>query len=61
MLIAKHKVGKDNEITFTKAKHLAGLSYYVSGEEIKRCPVGTNGSIDCYEVPMSKLETILEV
>lgn len=59
VLIAKHKVGTHNKITFTKAPTYPD-NYYISGAEIQKCPLDTNGKIDCYAVPLSKLE-ILEV
>lgn len=52
VLIAKHVVSKDNTIVFTKCKSLAGKEYYFSGETIRRCKLGTNGKIACYEVPL---------
>ena len=59
VLIAKYKVGEHNKITFTKTKSMADR-YYLSGETIRNCPLDTNGTTDCYAVPMDKLE-LLEV
>jgi hypothetical protein len=44
VLIAKYKVGADNLIVFTKAKHLAGFEYRISGE--------------VYVVPFDSLERV---
>ena len=62
VLIAKYKVcDGNNDIVFTKAKHLRGKTFRVLGKEVKRCPIETNGVIECYAVPMEKLEQINEV
>lgn len=56
VLIAKYKVcNGQNMIRFTRAKHLLGKTFRVSGDEIRRCKVETNGRIPCYAVPMDKL------
>lgn len=57
VLVAKHKVGTHNKITFSKAPTYPD-NYYLSGEEIRKCTLDTNGSIDCYAVPLSKLEVL---
>jgi hypothetical protein len=51
VLIACHKVKEDNEIVFTKTPSLS-LVYCVKGEVIKKYPVESNGTIDCYAVPL---------
>lgn len=58
VLIAHYKVQEHNKVVFTKAKHLAGKEYYISGNTIKQCNKTTNGTITCYEVPMDKLENL---
>ncbi len=58
VLIARHKVGTHNEIIFTKAKHLMGQSYYLAGEKIRSYPMDTNGTLDCYAVPVDELEVL---
>jgi hypothetical protein len=59
VLIAKYKVCSGvNEIIFTKAKNLSGMKFRINGMEIAKCPVETNGSIDCYAVDMNKLERV---
>lgn len=55
VLIATYRVQKDNQVVFTKARHLEGKTFYISGEDIRRCPIVTNGKIACYDVPMSRL------
>ena len=55
-LIAKYKVCSGwNEIVFTKAKHLKGMKFKIQGSDIVKHPLGNNGSISCYAVPMDKL------
>ena len=56
VLIACYKVGVNNKIVFTKAKHLENKEYYMSGEKIKTYPKTTNGTVECYEVPLDDLE-----
>lgn len=55
-LIAQKWVKDDNIIYFTQAKHLNGKEFRVSGDVIRSCPLGTNGKIPCYEVPMKIIE-----
>lgn len=57
VLIARHKVGTHNRLTFTKASAYPDV-YYLSGETIKKCPITTNGKIDCYAVPLGELEVL---
>ncbi len=57
ILLAKYKVGTHNRITFTKAKHLPDV-YYLSGEQIKACPLQTNGKVECYAVPVDDLQPL---
>ena len=53
VLIAKYKVVKsDNLIRFTKAPTLSGKVFCLPYEEIVCHPIETNGSIDCYSVPL---------
>lgn len=61
VLIAKYKVcSGSNTIKFTKAKHLLGHLFQISGDEIRKCKLETNGSIPCYAVPMDRLEDVSE-
>lgn len=55
VLIATYKVAEENTIIFTKAKHLEGKEYNISGDDIRQFPIVTNGKISCYDVPMSAL------
>ncbi len=56
-LIAKYKVRRgDNTIIFTKAKSLKGITFKMDGNEIVKYPIETNGVIECYAVPLDKLE-----
>lgn len=58
VLIAKYKVQfGDNEIEFTKAKNLKDKVYRLSGKDISQYPVETNGTIECFAVP---LEVVLD-
>tara|TARA_R110002012_G_scaffold148639_1_gene307534 strand:+ start:692 stop:973 length:282 start_codon:yes stop_codon:yes gene_type:complete len=54
-LIACHKVKINNDIVFTKAKHLAGLTFRITSKEIIQFPKESNGKINCYAVPMAFL------
>lgn len=55
VLIAKYKVGEICEITFSKAPSLPG-TYYISGDDVRKYPLETNGKIPCYAVPLDDLE-----
>lgn len=52
VLIDKRKVGVSNEIVFTKAPHLAGMTFTMSGYKMATYPLKSNGKIICYDVPM---------
>ena len=57
VLIAKYKVRDgDNGITFTKAPSLKGKIFKMSGADIRKCPLDTNGKIPCYAVPLDDLQ-----
>ena len=57
VLIAKRKVSDGNNfIFFSKSKCLRGKTFKILGAEIRKCPIESNGVIDCYAVPMEKLE-----
>lgn len=51
VLIAKYKVQSMNEIVFTKGT-LKDKRYSLSGAEIVRHPIESNGTISCYAVPL---------
>jgi hypothetical protein len=57
VLIARHKVGGRNYITFTQAPTLPG-TYYVAGDEVRTHKLESNGKIPCYAVPLDKLHKI---
>jgi len=59
VLIAKYKVTSGvNKIIFTKTKSLKNKVFQLTGTEIKKYPITTNGTIACYAVPLDKLEQI---
>jgi hypothetical protein len=58
VLLAAHKVGTHNKIKFTRAKSLGVKPYYVSGAKVKKFKKESNGTIDCYSVPLSDLEPL---
>lgn len=58
VLIASYKVKELNKIIFTKAKHLAGHEYIMSGAKIRSYPIDTNGKVQCYAVPLDDLEPL---
>ena len=54
VLIATYKVSSGvNYIKFTKSPTLKGV-FEITGDEIRKCPRETNGTIDCYSVPLSE-------
>ena len=56
VLIAKYKVGVNNEIVFTRAKNLSGITFTIRGADVERFPIETNGTIPCYAVDFDALE-----
>jgi len=58
VLLAARKVGLHNKITFTKAPSMGDQPYYISGVEVKKCKQESNGKIDCYVVPLEKLQAL---
>ena len=56
VLINPNKVATHNKVIFTKAKHLDGKEFYISGEKVRACHKESNGRIDCHVVPMGELE-----
>ncbi len=60
VLVAMYKVlPGENLVRFTKAKHLAGMTYKFDGNAVReKCPIETNGKIACYAIPMDMLERI---
>lgn len=58
VLIASYKVKEMNKIIFTKAKHLEGREYCMSGAKIRSYPIDTNGKVQVYAVPLDDLEVL---
>lgn len=56
VLVAKYKVGVNNRIIFTKAKHLEGKVYKMAGAKLEKYPIETNGRIPCYAVPLEDFD-----
>ena len=57
-LIATYKVSPGrNLIRFTRAGVYNGI-YAVDGGEVSKCPLESNGRIDCYAVPLAKLQRV---
>lgn len=54
VLIATYKVGEHNHIKFINTKNMPDI-YYVSGRVIRKYPKESNGTIDCYSVPLGEL------
>lgn len=55
VLIAKYKVQTNNLIEFTKAKHLKGMKFEMSGADIAKHPIESNGKLECYAVPLDEV------
>lgn len=58
VLVAKYKVSTHNKIIFTKAKHLEGKEYYISGADASKYPIEDNGKLACYAIPLDDLEPL---
>ena len=54
VLIAKYKVETTNDIEFTKGT-LKGKKYTVSGKDIVKHPLESNGTLSCYAVPLNEI------
>jgi len=59
-LIGKKHVRAQNYIVFTEAPSMP-YKYPITGAEIQKYPLGSNGVIPCYEVPLKILEDNLEI
>lgn len=58
-LLAVKRVGTHNEVEFTRTKSQRYQGHwYISGEDVRKCELGSNGVIPCYVVPVSKLEVL---
>jgi hypothetical protein len=58
VLLAAHKIGQHNSITFTKSQSMGTEPYYISGVKARQFKKENNGRIDCYAVPISELEPL---
>lgn len=58
VLLSCSKVGTHNKVVFLKASSLGEEPYYVSGKTIKKYPKTSNGSIQCYAVPLDELQLL---
>lgn len=58
VLLKASKVGTHNKIIFTKAPSMGTLPYYVSGKIVRKYKKTSNGSINCYSVPLEELELL---
>jgi hypothetical protein len=56
LLIARYKVKEMNKIEVEKGAYQG--TYFMRGDHIRSCPLDTNGKIDCYSVPLDKLEPL---
>lgn len=54
-LLAKYKIGEHNIVRFTETPSMT-QDYYISGEDVKKYPLTTNGKILCYQVPLENLD-----
>lgn len=57
VLIHPNKVSAHNKIVFTKAPSLSG-TYYLAGRTIRKYNKVSNGSVQCYAVPISELRPL---
>jgi len=53
-----NKVAIHNVIYFTKANHLIGKEFYITGEKVRQYPIKPNGRGKVYEVPMKELQEV---
>lgn len=58
VLLATHKVGEHNRILFSKAPSLGEAPYYLSGKTIRKFKKESNGTIDCFSVPLDELKPL---
>lgn len=59
VLLAKYKVHRATPViivVFTKAKHLLEQRFAIRRKDVEKCPIVSNGQIDCYKVKMSQFE-----
>lgn len=58
VLIHPKKVGKHNKIVFTRAESLPD-TYYLPEKTIRKYGKESNGSVDCYSVPLDELKKLI--
>lgn len=58
VLLAKNRVGEHNKIIFSKAPSMGTEPYYISGKVVKKFKKESNGTIDCYSIPLDELEAL---
>ena len=60
VLVAVYRVvSGENQVRFTKAKHLNGMIFKFDGNAVReKCPIESNGKVACYSIPMEMLERI---
>lgn len=58
VMLAVHKTAEHNVIAFTKTKALDGL-FYVSGKTARKYKKESNGTIDCYCIPLEELKNFV--
>lgn len=56
VLLATYKVGERNRVEIQKGAY-AG-EYFIAGDVVKSYPIGSNGRIPCYLVPLAQLEKL---
>ena len=62
VLLAKQRIGLHNEVEFTRTKSLRFKgNWYISGEEAQKYPTGTNGAIECYEIPFNVFQPLQRI
>lgn len=57
VLLANYKIGTHNSIIFTETKSMPG-EYYISGANVTKHPLSSNGRIKCYAVPLDELQPL---
>lgn len=58
VLLACHRVGTHNKVTFSRSKSMGTEPYYVDGKTVRKCRKESNGRLMCYIVPLDKLEPL---
>lgn len=58
VLLAAHKIGDHNKITFTKDPQMGTDPYYISGKTVKKYKKIFNGKIMVYAIPVDELKPL---